>query len=269
MPEVYILSVEYKIFIQDFLIGPTNSSIAVQFHFIKEKYFLLFCLFFSLSSKIKAQEKACVGILIGPSFPAGEFASMDGQNDKAGFAKTGAIFDLSFSFPMKGEVGITALIRGQANAMDGEKLIDVVRARFPSAAWKSESGYWSTSAVLAGPHVSLPLAKKTFFNVRVLFGFTSCFLPEYKITGKLPTYEFWVKQERKSAVALGALFGFGLRSEISPKLCFILNCDYLTTAPVFSDVKITSSEAIGNSNSKFQNNINTINLGLGIGFMFR
>ena len=241
----------------------------MKFHLIKEKYFLLLFLFISLSSKIKAQEKACVGILIGPSIPAGEFASMDGQNDKAGFAKTGAIFDLSFSFPVKGEVGITALIRGQANAMDGEKLIDIFRARYPSASWKSETGYWSTSAVLAGPHVSVPVTKKTYFNVRVLFGFTNSIVPEYKITGKLSTNEFWVKQERKSAVGLGALFGFGLSSEFSSKLCFILNCNYLTTAPVFNDVKITSSEPIGNSNSKFQNSINTINLGLGIGFMFR
>ena len=241
----------------------------MQFYFIKEKYFLLFGLLLALSSQIMAQEKGYFGVLVGPSFPAGEFASMDGQNDKAGFAKTGAIFDLSFSFPVKGEVGITALIRGQANAMDGEKLIDIFRARYPSASWKSETGYWSTSAIMVGPHFSFPATRKTFFNARVLFGFTSCIAPDYKITGKLTTQEFWVKQERKSAFALGALFGLGMRTEIRPKLCFLINCDYLTSAPVFSDVKITSSEAIENSNSKFQNSINTLNLGLGLGFLFR
>jgi len=170
---------------------------------------------------------------------------------------------------LKEHVGITALIRGQANAMDGEKLIDIFRARYPSALWKSETGYWSTSAILLGPHVSFPATKKTFLTARVLFGFTSSVVPQYEITGMLAKSDFWIKQESKSAVALGALFGLGLRTDISSKLCFLMNFDYLTTAPVFTDVKITSSEAIGNSNSKFQNSINTLNLGFGLGYLIR
>ena len=61
----------------------------------------------------------------GPSIPLGDLASKDIDNESAGFATSGAIFDISVAYKLvKGPFGITAIRRGQI-ATQFAKLADL------------------------------------------------------------------------------------------------------------------------------------------------
>jgi hypothetical protein len=65
-------------------------------------------------------EKGYIGISLGPSIPMGDLSSKDADNDAAGWANTGAVFDISFAYKLgEGNFGITALLRGQESICRG------------------------------------------------------------------------------------------------------------------------------------------------------
>ncbi len=80
----------------------------------------------SISIQLKAQnEKGFIGISLGPSIPLGDLASKNPNNSAAGFANTGAIFDISFAHKLGGgNLGITAILRGQSNPTDAQAMAD-------------------------------------------------------------------------------------------------------------------------------------------------
>ena len=66
------------------------------------------------SPSLAQDKKGYIGISLGPSIPLGDLASKDIDNESAGFATSGAIFDISVAYKLgKGPFGITAMLRGQ------------------------------------------------------------------------------------------------------------------------------------------------------------
>jgi hypothetical protein len=109
-------------------------------------------------------EKGYIGISLGPSIPMGDLSSKDADNDAAGWANTGAVFDISFAYKLgEGNFGITALLRGQANPTDAQGLADELANQVAGVNWTVESDGWGIGGLMFGGFGSFPISEKTSF----------------------------------------------------------------------------------------------------------
>lgn len=230
-----------------------------------KKVILSLILLTILSSQIKAQdEKGFIGISVGPSIPMGDLASKDANNDAAGWANTGAIFDISFAYKLGGgNFGITALLRGQANPTDAQALADEIANQFAGVNWTVESAGWGIGGLMFGGFGSFPISEKASFDTRAMIGFLSATSPEITITGTGPGGTAWIKQGSTAAYSFAYLLGAGFKFDVGRKLYLLTNIDYLGSNPEFRNVETTTSLGT-RERSTWSQSMGTLNLSIGL-----
>ncbi|MFY8019584.1 MAG: hypothetical protein ACOVP1_00245 [Bacteroidia bacterium] len=230
-----------------------------------KKVVLGFILLTAISIQLKAQnEKGFIGISLGPSIPMGDLASKNINNNSAGFANTGAIFDISFAHKLgAGKFGITAILRGQSNPTDAQAMADELAIQSPGVNFTVESKNWGIGGFMFGGFASIPVSNKASFDTRVMIGFLSSTSPDITITGSGPGGSAWVKQGSTGASAFAYMFGAGFKFDIAPRLYLLTNLDYLGSKPEFRNVETTTS--LGErQRSTWSQNIGTLNLSIGV-----
>jgi len=223
-----------------------------------------FCLF--VATTAHSQDKGYIAIAIGPSIPIGDFASKDPNNDSAGLAATGAIFDISFVYLFGKNFGAAALIRGQANSPDTDVLAQELSAKLPAnVRYDIDTGTWTVGGGFIGGYGSFPISKKLSFESKIMIG---------SITASSPTIDIyltngidaeWVKQESITSSAFAYLFGVGFKFNAGRRFCLLANVDYMASKPEFKNVEIISSDG-GIDLNTWRQPFTTINIGLGIGY---
>ncbi len=121
-----------------------------------KKLLIIICLVTVMISSVAQdlERKGYIGIMMGPSFPYGSFAS--GSNYYDGYAKTGLNINLlNFGYKIWKNIGISAAWVGIANPID----------------YYGTDGMWGVGAIMAGPFFSIPLSEKTNFDVKGMFGY--------------------------------------------------------------------------------------------------
>jgi len=200
-------------------------------------------------------KKGYIGISLGPSFPIGKFASKDLNSDEAGFATSGAIFDISFAYKLgNGNFGITALLRGQYNDLDAQKIENDLNAGLTV-----DADGWSVGGLMVGGFGEFPISSKVTFDPRLMIGFMNTSSPEITISGNGD----WIKQSSSDATSFAYLMGAGFKFNVGKKLYLLTNIDYLRSKPEFSDVEIIASDGTRDFTTWSQT-ISTINLSIGI-----
>lgn len=224
---------------------------------------LLATLFYSTLSN--AQNKGYIALSFGSSTPVGDFASKDPANNAAGYAKSGAVFDVSFVYKLGKNLGIAALLRGQANTVDAQEMADFIARQYPGVSVSIESKTWSIGGYMVGGYGSYPVSEKLSFETKVLFGFLSATSPQidYFLVG--PGGSGWVRQASASASAFSYLFGAGFKYDVSKRICLLAQFDYLGSKPEFTGVQTTNSTGYYNK-STFSQSFGTINFGIGAGY---
>ena len=225
---------------------------------------ILLALFLLFIFKSYSQDKGYVGISIGPSMPTGDYASADLSNELAGLAKTGAIFDISFGYKLGKNMGLSAMLFSHSNATDSKTIENGLYDLEPLASWTVESKSWSSAGLLFGGYGSFPIGKgSTSFDARAMIGFSSSSSPELRITGTLNNSSVWVETASESASTVAYLIGGGFRFNVAPKVCLLVNLDYLTSKPEFKNVE-TNTNLGDSSTDTYSQSISTI-VGFGIG----
>ena len=232
---------------------------------MKKKNFLSI-LFLFILHVCWAQDKGYVAISIGPSIPIEDFASKNSSNVAAGYANSGAIFDVSFHYKLGKYFGVSALLRGQANTTDAQAIANDLAREINNVTWTVESNPWSIGGILIGGSASVPIGinDKISFESRAMFGFLNATSPEINITGRTNSQSEWAKQQSKMATAFSYLLGAGFKFNFAKRLCFLTNIDFLSAKPEFKDVLITNSNGDFISNT-FSQKFGTINIGFGLG----
>ena len=212
-----------------------------------------------------SKDKGYIAISLGSSTPTGDFGSKDVNNSSAGLAKTGAIFDISFAYKLGKSFGLSAMIRGQANPVDNQVLLDELYKENPTVSWTADSKAWTIGGLLFGGYGSFPIGQgKTSFDARAMIGFLHASSPDITLTGVQGGTSAWVKLNSASATSFSYLFGAGFKFNVGSKVCLLLNLDYLGSSPEFQNVKTTTS--IGTSDTHtFKQSFGTINFGVGVG----
>jgi len=155
-----------------------------------------------LSINLKGQDferKGYIGIMLGPSFPYGEFASNETYYD--GYAETGMNINLlTFGYKIWNNFGITGSWFGIANPID----------------FYGIDGMWGVGAIMAGPLYSIPIKERFDLDLKGMFGFA------------LLTKQF-DSGETSSAFGTGYEFGMMLRYDFVKNWCFMLNIETINT----------------------------------------
>lgn len=235
--------------------------------FIAVFYLLTFKSFSQDKGYIGLSDKGYVGLSVGASIPIGDFASKDKNNNSAGFATTGTIFDISFGYKLGKNFGISALYRGQVNPTDADAFAAIFQNQYPGISWTVDSKSWSAAGFLFGCYGSFPIGTsgQTSFETRALIGFLSATTPEINITGRFGTTSAWIRQSSATATSFSFLLGMGFKFNVGNKICLLTNLDYLGAKPEFTDIKITDSTG-GSSVETVTQSLETINFSVGIGF---
>lgn len=226
---------------------------------------ILFAMSLLTATNCFSQDKGYVAISLGSSTPIGDFASKDPNNNSAGYAKSGAIFDISFGYKFGKNFGISALLRGQANSTDAQAIADQISRQNPGVSGTVESKTWSIGGYMVGGYGSFPISPKISFDTRLLFGFLSAISPEITVNLVGPGGTAWVKQNSSSSSTFAYLIGAGFKYDVGKRICLLANFDYLGAKPEFSNVETTSSTG-SSSKSTFSQSFGTINFGVGIGY---
>lgn len=213
-----------------------------------------------------AQDKGYVAVSLGPSIATGDFASKDMNNNSAGFANTGAFFDISFAYKLGKNFGVTAILRGQANNVDAQAISNEMSKQFTSDISNTvRTGSWGVGALLTGGYASFPIANKWSFESRLMIGFITSTSPDITINLSSPSGSGWVKQNSATGVGFAYLAGVGVKYNVGKKVCLLANFDYLGSNPEFEDVEMTNS--VGNlEKNSFTQTFGTINMGVGVGY---
>ena len=217
-----------------------------------------------------SQDKGYFAISLGPSIPLGDFASKDMDNESAGFAKPGAIFDLSFGYKLGKNVGVTALLRGQSNKLDGNAISNEMSKQLPDdVSEQTKVGSWAIGAFLAGVYSSIPVAKQVTFETRLMMGVLSVKAPEILIDLTGPGGTAWVKQKSASTTAFAYLAGIGIKYDAGKRVAVLANIDYLGAKPQFDNVEITTNLLdLQNETNDYTQDFGSINVSFGIGYRF-
>ncbi len=213
-----------------------------------------------------SQDKGYIALSAGPSFPTGDFGSKDVNNEAAGLANTGVIIDLTYAQKFGKNLGLTLMLRGQANGVDTDPLLDELFFQEPNVPWQAESGSWGIGGFMGGLYGSFPMGEsKVTFETRAMVGYINATSPEITISGNALGQNFWVTTESASGGAFGYLFGAGFKFGIGEHLGLLLNFDYLGATPEFVDVRTITS--LGTyTESTYQQKFGTMNVGVGIGY---
>jgi hypothetical protein len=209
---------------------------------MKPQFLITLCLLF-ITVIGYSQDKGYISLSAGPSFPTGDFGSKDVNNESAGLANTGAIFDLTFAQKFGKNLGMTLMLRGQANGVDTEPLVNELIAEAPDASWSAEADTWGIGGFLGGLYGSFPLGAngKVTFDIRSMIGYINAKSPEITVSAYSSSNSIWVQTQSADAGAFAYLLGAGLKFGIGKRLGILLNFDYMGATPEFVDVATYTS----------------------------
>jgi len=200
------------------------------------KRILLVFALVGITTSLFAQDsgrKGFIGISMGPSIPVGDFADKSFTSANAGFAKTGATFNLvNFGYKFGQNFGIVGSWFGSANNVDIQGV----------------DGTWSYGGLMGGPMLSMPVSDRIDFDLKAMIGFASARL-KIKDNGET------------SGTGAGFQFGGTLRYNFSEKWCMVINADYFASKQKF--------DKLDPSTDNFNQNIAAINLTFGVAYRLK
>lgn len=209
-----------------------------------------------------------IGINGGVGIPTGSFGKGDYADEKSGFAKTGAHFNITGTYYLTKHFGIGAQI--------GYTKFGYKGAQSLSDGYKEDSGTDSTTlyrngsnhslSFLAGPYYRIDAGKKLSFDVHVLGGYSHTNLAGFTIF-----YEDYTDNDMSQRKSSGGAFalqgGIGIHYAITNRLSVQVNGDYFTSKP---NIKITYDNFVVNSGrrlSAYNEPISGINAAVGISYV--
>jgi len=152
------------------------------------------------------EHKWFFGILLGPSFPSGDFEDDFAGSSNDGSVKTGGLGNFNIGYGYKENFGISASFLNSQYSL-GNSTTDK---------------WWNLSSILTGPMFSFPYKNKFFVDLRPMIGYTSATLIEGQISERA-----------------GKGFGFYpntlLRYNFSRRWCAITEVGFLITSQNFGD----------------------------------
>ena len=202
------------------------------------KKIIVFLLALTGANRILAQQPIptfTIGLNGGASIPTGNFAKGDYADETSGYAKTGGQFNLTATYHLPQNFGITLLLgyssfghKGTQSLADGYK----EDSGTDSTTLYSKGSNYSVS-FLIGPTYRFHPGKKLFIDARLLAGYVNTHMSGFQIF-----YEDYTTNSMTQNAASSGAFGFqggiGIGYQISKSWAVQVNGDYFTSKPKFN-----------------------------------
>ena len=224
----------------------------------------LFLVSLLLFLEVSAQDKRYVSLSLGIAIPKGEFASTD-LYENGGFAKTGANFDVGFSYLLKPDFAIGVVLRAQTHGLDAQSMSDQLQTSNMVTA-----GNWSMIAFMAGWNASLPITEKLEFDFSMVGGIANFYNPELRISYLSPGGDWKVIVGQGSTFSPAVLFGIGFKYDIAARTFLLMKGDLLVSKAEFDNLKFISTYPSATTlfGTSLEQKITTVSVNVGVGFRF-
>lgn len=234
------------------------------------KYFFLVLLIFpALFFYGQVSERNYIGLGIGPSIPMGDFAKEDLNDSTSGFAKTGVALVFNYSYRLTHNFGVLVMINYGSNAFNTTSYAYALGQAHDSAVSVQSNSNWSGGGILAGAFLRFPFSDHLSWDVRGSFGLYGGYSPQVTIVASNkddPTKNKEYFRQRANAFSYAYSFGTGFKYALS-NYYILLFVDYFS-----SPVKFDNASGWDWDNqpyvTKFQQDISTLNVTLGLGYFF-
>jgi hypothetical protein len=195
--------------------------------------------------KVQKDLKSYMTINVGPSFPVGDFSSINEDNENAGYAKTGFNIDLTYGYKFVPQFAVEVSGLYNFNGIDKSILGGLTDAKVD---------HFQVIGFMAGPVYVNNVNEKASYSFRLRGGYATVNSPRLKYAGETLVTEDW---------AGSFIWSFGLNTKfnLSKKAFFAINADYYQTKPEFT------VDALGETISAKQY-VNIINANIGFGIRF-
>jgi hypothetical protein len=165
----------------------------------------------SAQEKTRIETKGYIGLSLGPSFPLGNFADKNSDNNKAGYAKTGIGITLAnFGYKFGKHLGISAALLSSVNSARSKDL--PMQSPMP----------WSLFSFLVGGLYTKNIGT-SYFDGRCMVGYATISSPSY----------YFIDWD--SASSFSYMFGIGIRPRIGNRFSLNFTLDYFHTKPTFEE----------------------------------
>lgn len=205
----------------------------------------------------------------GLSVPVGNFGSQSYQNDLSGMAKSGFSATASAGYRLIGPVGIMARYERTRNQMQTTGMLDMLY-KANGDIWTAKAGQWSTTTLMAGPYVSVPIGLFTV-DIRAMAGqmITTC--PATSMEGSYANIPLAVRTNSAQAKATAYGTGLTIRYRLSTSFALQLNSDYSHADITFSEMTTSSTTGINSEQSATyasRKPISFVSVSAGLTFLF-
>lgn len=216
------------------------------------KHLLFFTCFLTFLPML-AWSQVQLGLTIGAGLPMSDFADTDGDNDDAGFARTGIMATAVLDYNLSDNLGITGSLLYGSNAINENTLDD-----FFAVGTDLETKPYSQFGLFAGLLAQFPSEGLTF-KIRAAPGLIFARSYGLESTGFAAVVEIDPVTTTSIALKVGA----GIDVPISDQLNFVASIDYLSyTAKYEGD--IDTNVGIIFSNQEWEQATKLIHIGVGV-----
>ena len=206
----------------------------------------------------------------GVSLPVGKFASCSSDDSQACMAGKGLAFNLSAGYRLVGPVGL--MIRGEQhiNTVNTSALL---KELYPAETdvWTAKADNWSTTTVMAGPYLSMPLSGRFSVDARLLAGRAFAALPNTSLDGNFGRTEMSVKTTGSQSTAMAYGGGATLRYRLGRITSLQLNADYSQATFIFNNLTSTAISNDKRSESSTYSServISAVSVSVGVAVLF-
>jgi hypothetical protein len=199
-------------------------------------------------SKGKMTPKSFLAFHLGPSFPTGDFKSIDANNEKAGYAKTGFNMNLNYGYKFTKNVGLTVGTYYNRYNIDKKDLSQILPG--------TNVDHWQFFGIAVGPMLTHEFSSKVTGDLRIMGGMTYANSPLFSYEGTVLVKDDW---------KLTPMFqgGLDLRFNAGRNVFLMANADYMYLQPEFK-FETTTGELV----DKRHQTISVMNLTGGVGIKF-
>ncbi len=232
-----------------------------------------------LNAQIDQVHKGFASFNIGIGAPIGNFASNSFNNYSAGYAKTGAMIDLTFGYKILPNLGITAMVRNQTNDIDIDEYAEDWEDFYESGSSGGDASVfveaqpYRLNSFMIGIYGTFKITNKLSFEPRILSGYAIAVLPYmtediYNSGTHLITYY----RESANSWTISSIIGVGVNYQLAEEVNLMFNVDYHAAVAEWKDVK---TSYYGHITGTYENRyydyariFSIINTNIGLGYRF-
>lgn len=208
---------------------------------MKIKFTLLLIALFCVISSISAQYGGTtyVNVAGGFAFPMGNFSSIDGQNEKAGYAQSGANFNIHGYYMVSNTFGIGGLFTGCMNTVNSSAYQSNFQELHPDiTGWEINVQKWASGGLMLGGLFRIDISDNLLWQVRAGAGPIMIYSPEVEIIGTIDSQKQYINLfEEHKTTEFGFDIGSSLMFGLGGRKFLMVNGDYLYANATFDDFK--------------------------------